>query len=159
MEEHKIDQTETGKIDLLRLLAEFGRALRRLFWLPVILTLALGCFSGLRSWRSYRPMYASEVTFTIQIADTTLTDISGTTSYYSKATAEQLSKTFPYIIQSDLMRSLLRREMGVDWINGSITARTVSNTSLFTLRVTSSSAQDAYDILNSVIKVSPRVAD
>lgn len=159
MEDHKIDQTEAEKIDLIRLLQEFSRALRRLIWLPVILALALGCLSGLRNWRSYRPMYASEVTFTIRMADTTLTDISGSTSYYSKATAEQLSKTFPYILQSDLMRSMLRREMGTDWVNGSVTARTVSNTNLFTLRVTSSSAQDAYDILCTVIKVYPRVAD
>lgn len=47
----------------------------------------------------------------------------------------------------------------MSWLNGSISARAVDNTSLFSLRVTSTSAQDAYDILETVIRIYPRVAD
>ena len=54
---------------------------------------------------------------------------------------------------------MLRQEMGVGWLNGSITAQTVNNTNLFSLKVTSTSAQDALDILNAVIELYPRVAD
>ncbi|MDY3281430.1 polysaccharide biosynthesis tyrosine autokinase [Dysosmobacter sp.] len=159
MEERKIDVAEEEKIDLFRVLSEFLRAFRRLFWLPLILAAALGALSGLRSWRSYTPMYASEVTFTIQLTDSALTDLSGMTAYYDKATAEQLSKTFPYLVQSDVMQSKLRQELGVEWINGTITARAVNNTNLFSIRVTSSDPQAAYDILNGVIEVYPSVAD
>ena len=87
MEERKIDIPEEERIDLLRVLAEFLRAFRRLFWLPVILAVLLGAASGWRQWRSYTPMYASQVTFTIQTADSSLTDIGGSTSYYNKAAA------------------------------------------------------------------------
>ena len=48
MEEHKLDQEE-GRIDLYRLLPELGRALRRLFWVPLLLALlalAIGLGSG-----------------------------------------------------------------------------------------------------------------
>ena len=159
MEDHKIDELDGEKIDLFRLLQEFWKAFRRLFWLPVILAILCGAVLGVRSWRSYVPRYASEVTFTIQMTDSALTDIAGTTNYYDKATAEQLSRTFPYLIQSELMQTMLREEMGVSRLNGSITAGTVSNTNLFSLRVTSTSAQDAYDILNTVMEVYPRVAD
>ena len=120
---------------------------------------ACGGALGLRAWRSYTPMYASEVTFTIQMDSNSLTDIGGSTSYYDKATAEQLTKTFPYLVQSELMQTKLRQAMGVDRLNGSISAQTVENTNLFSLRVTSTSAQDAYDILMAVTQVYPQVAD
>ena len=78
---------------------------------------------------------------------------------YDKAMAEQLSKTFPYLLQSELMQSMLRQEMGVSYVNGSITAQTVPNTNLFSLKVTSTDPQAAYDILNTMIEIYPRVAD
>ena len=159
MEDHKVDQVEEGQIDLFRLLQEFWKAFRRLFWLPVILALLAGAFQGFRSWRSYTPRYASEVTFTIQMSDWVLTDIGGSTNYYDKAMAEQLSKTFPYLLQSELMQSELMQEMGTSSVNGTITAQTVPNTNLFSLKVTSTDPQAAYDILSTVIRIYPRVAD
>lgn len=159
MEEVKKDQEELEKIDIFRVLQEFWKSFGRLWWLPLLLAVACGGLMGLRAWRSYTPMYESQVTFTIQTVDSSLTDIGGSTSYYNKATAEQLAKTFPYLVQSDLMKSKLRQAMGVSWINGTITAQTVANTNLFSLRVTSTSAQDAYDILAAVTEVYPQVAD
>ena len=159
MSEHKVDQTELEKIDIFRILQEFGKALGRLWWLVVVLAVVCGGAMGLRAWRGYTPMYASEVTFTIRMDDSSLTDIGGSTSYYDKATAEQLTKTFPYLIQSELMQTKLRQAMGVDMLNGSISAQTVENTNLFSLRVTSSDPQDAYDILMAVTEVYPQVAD
>lgn len=159
MEERKVDQEELEKIDIFRGLQEFGKALHRLFWLPVLMAVLCGGLLGLRAWRSYTPMYASQVTFTIQLADSSLTDIGGSTSYYNKATAEQLTKTFPYLVQSELMQTKLRQAMGVERLNGSISAQTVDNTNLFSLRVTSTAAQDAYDILLAVTEVYPQVAD
>lgn len=159
MEENKIDRQELEKIDIFRLLQEFWMAFRRLFWLPVVLAVLCAALLGVRYWRSYTPMYASEVTFTIQLTDAAMSDLSGSSNFYDKATAEQLSKTFPYLIQSELMQTMLRREMGVDYLNGAISARTVSNTNLFTIRVTSPDPQAAYDILSTVITVYPRAAD
>ena len=159
MEDHKIDQADEEQIDLLRLFQEFWGVFRGLFWLPVLLAILLGAVQGFRSWRSYTPRYSSSVTFTIQMSDWALTDIGGSTNYYDKTMAEQLSKTFPYLLQSELMQSMLRQEMGTAAVNGSITAQTVPNTNLFSLKVTSTKAQDAYDILNTVIEIYPRVAD
>lgn len=158
MDEQKIER-QNDTIDLSRLFREFWPVLRRFFWIPLLLSLLLGAFWLLRSWRAYTPMYASEVTFTIQVNTSGTSDISGGTSYYDKATAEQLSKTFPYLLQSDLFYAKLRQAMGVDYINGSITASTVTNTNLFTLRVTSSSAQDALTILEKVVEIYPQAAE
>ena len=161
MDEHKTTaQTEAPeKIDLIRLLDEFGRVLLRLFWLPLLLAVLAGVLMGLRAWRSYTPMYACEATFTIQTQSGTSDLITGSTGYYDQAAAEQLANTFPYLIQSDLMQNTLQEELGVSWLNGSIVPQAVPNTNLFSLRVTSNNPQDAYDILNAVITAYPKVAN
>lgn len=161
MEEHKTTAAAQApeKIDLIRLLDEFGRVLLRLFWLPLLLAVLAGALLGLRAWRSYTPMYASEATFTIQTQSSTLDLITSGTGYYDQAAAEQLANTFPYLIQSDLMQSMLEEELGVSWLNGNIIPQAVPNTNLFSLRVTSPSAQDSYDILNAVISAYPKVAN
>lgn len=167
MDEHKLDHTvgegspsDEEKIDLYRLLAEFWKVFRRLFWLPVGLAILCCAFFAIRAWWTYTPMYRAEVTFTIQTPTSETTgDISSGSSYYDKAAAEQLSKTFPYIISSELLQNMLRQELGVDALNGTLTAQTVENTNLFSLQATSASPQSAYDILIAVMQVYPRVAD
>ena len=160
MDERKIDRTdEEGLIDLSRLLREARSVLRRLYWLPLALAAVMALLICQHGWRSYQPMYASEATFTIQVVSGTGSDIAGGGyGYYDKATAEQLGKTFPYLIQSDLMRGKLCRAMGVTTLNGTITAQTVSDTNLFTIRVTSPSAQDAKAILDKVIELYRQLA-
>lgn len=160
MDEQKTKQhTEAPEpIDLTALLGEFWRIFTRMFWVPLVLAVLAGGLLGLRSWRSYTPMYRSEATFTVQLLSNQY-DITGVDSYYDKAAAEQLANTFPYLLSSDLMQQLLQRELGVGWINGSITAQAVANTNLFSVQVTSTSAQDACDILNGVIAVYPQVAN
>lgn len=160
MDEQKTKQhTEAPEpIDLTALLGELWRIFTRMFWVPLVLAVLAGGLLGLRSWRGYTPMYRSEATFTVQLLSNQY-DITGVDSYYDKAAAEQLANTFPYLLSSDLMQQLLQRELGVGWLNGSITAQSVANTNLFSVQVTSTSAQDAYDILNGVIAVYPQVAN
>lgn len=159
MEEQKLDRRDESYIDLSRLMHEFWSVLRRLYWIPLALMLVFGILWLVRTWRAYTPMYASEVTFTIRVNTGSSSDISGGSSYYDKSTAEQLSKTFPYLIQSDYFAARLRQAMGTDRINGSITAATIPDTNLFTLKVTSPDPDDALAILEAVIAVYPQAAD
>lgn len=157
MNEKKVEQENV--ISLSHLLREFRSVLRKRFWLPLLLAVVCGGAWFLYQRSRYTPMYASEVTFTISVSSSSSSDISRTSAYYSKATAEQLSKTFPYLIQSDLLYTKLSQAMGVSRINGTITATNVPDTNLFTVRVTSSSADDALAILQKLIEVYPEVAD
>ncbi len=156
-EREKVEQENV--ISLSHLLREFRSVLRKRFWLPLLLAVVCGGSWFLYQRSRYTPMYASEVTFTISVSSSSSSDISRTSAYYSKATAEQLSKTFPYLIQSDLLYTKLSQAMGVSRINGTITAANVPDTNLFTVRVTSSSADDALAILQKLIEVYPEVAD
>ncbi len=159
MDERKIDRDEGGAIELSRLLVELLELLRRFFWVPIVMAAVFAGLLLFRAWRGYTPMYESEATFTIQVVDGGGSDLPGSYDYYDKATAGQLGKTFPYLIQSELMYKKLCRAMGVASIDGTITAQTVENTNLFTIRVRSRDPEKAKEILEKVIRIYPQIAD
>lgn len=159
MDKRKIDRHDEDVIDLSRFIIEFRDMLLRFFWIPLALAVISAAFLMFNAWRSYIPMYSSEATFTIQLAGASDSDLPGSYSDYDKATAEQLGATFPYLIQSNLMYSKLCRAMGVSSINGIISAQTVQDTNLFTIKVVSSDPKAAKEILEKVIEVYPQVAD
>ncbi len=139
---------ESGKIDIFDFLSDFLRGFKKIWWLIPILAGVLGGALYLRSVRQYHPMYQSQASFTVSTAAS-----SGSTYsfYYDRSTVQQMAATFPYILESNLLTDLVKNDLGVDAINGTISASAVADSNLFTLTVTSSDPQDAYDILESVI--------
>lgn len=104
---------------------------------------------------TYDPYYRCEATFTVATGD----ENSGSYSYYySQNTADQLSKTFPYILDSSYFKGILLEELGVDKLNGTLSASTVSDSNIVTMAVESPKAQDAISILTSAIEVYPDAA-
>ena len=89
------------EIDLVLLFKAFWKSFTKLWWLVLILVLAgAGGFYVFQSLR-YEPMYASSATFTVATGD----GESGTYNfYYNSNTADQMSKTFPYILDSSWER-------------------------------------------------------
>src|SRR5699024_5098088 len=105
------------------------------------------------------PMYRSEASFTVMTGGNE--DNVGTGSYnfyYDSSTAGQLAKTFPYILSSSLLTNAIKADLGVESINGSISAQAVSDSNLITMTVTSSDPKDAKEILESAIRVYPEVS-
>ena len=80
-------------------------------------------------------------------------------SYSDETTAGQLSKTFPYILTSGALSDIVAESLGVDSIPASISAEAIQDTSIFTINVTASDPQIAYDVLQAVIKYYPQVAE
>ena len=107
------------------------------------------------------PKYISQASFSISTVNSSQGSVGAGSfsSYYNSVLAEQLSKTFSYIINSQTMKQILMNKLGVNGLNGSITAKNdVASTPLFTISVTSTSPRDAYDILCAVIENYPRLA-
>ena len=97
-------ETEEDEIDLGLLFRGMWKAFRR-FWWAVLLLIALGA-GGYSAFQlvSYEPVYRSSATFTVTTAESG----SGTYSfYYDSTTADQMSRTFPYILESSFFRSAL----------------------------------------------------
>lgn len=152
---------EAGKnqnyIDIFELLSRFFRELKKL-WIPaIIVTAAFAVLFALRAKMNYTPMYQSRAMFTVSSGYSS-DDILSYSYYYDNEAAKQLAAAFPYMLGTDVMNELVKNELGVSYINGSIRAEAVADTNLFTLTVTSSDPQDAYDILEAVIASYPRVA-
>lgn len=153
----QVDAESKNYIDLSELLTRFFRELKAL-WLPVILvTAAFAALFAVRAKLNFVPMYQSKAMFTVSSGYSS-DNIMSYSYYYDNEAAKQLAAAFPYMLGTDVMNELVRQELGTSYINGTIKAEAVADTNLFILTVNSSSAQDAYDILQAVIKSYPRVA-
>ena len=154
MDNNTTNEVKIAGIDLHRLLSDGLGALRRTL-LPFLALLVL-C-TGLLCWREYRsyqPMYRASATFTVNVTNPLQSEIRS----YNTATAEQMAKTFPYILTSGALNERVMRELGISAMPA-VSASVLSNTNIFTLSVSSGDPQLAYDVLNSVIENYPEVAE
>lgn len=135
------------------LLYHFVGWLKRL-WIFILIFAVLGAVGIVGyTYKTYVPMYSASATFTVNV------DVKEASSQqYNKATANQLAKTFPNILTSSSLNKIVCNDLGVSTINESINASVLEDTNLFTITVTSTSPQRAYDVLNSVISNYPQVA-
>lgn len=149
-------ETEAAqRVDLMDLARRLGKTLRRFWPLVIVLGLLGGGLRYVRAYRSFSPYYESHAVFTVSSG---YSDDIFTSSYYNNAAAQQLAAAFPYMLNTDIMRDLMKQELGKEYINGSITASSAANTNLFLLKVRSSCAQDAYDVLRAAITCFPQAA-
>ena len=156
-----VDDTEE-EIDLQILMSDMWKGAQKFWWIVLLLAFLLADIAFVGSLLIFKPEYVATATFTISTQGTQKTSVGEIENYtydYSSSTASQMAKTFPYILQSDLMQEIIAQEMGVNEVNGEITAEATDNTNLFTVIVTSDNAVDAYEILESIISNYNKVAD
>ena len=124
----------------------------------IIAVLAGICCVGftLYSFRAYTPQSTAAATFTVTPKGDSL---SAYTSISSNASTQQLEKTFPYIIPSAPLTRVVAEDLGLSYVPGTLTATAVEDTNLFTITVTSSNYETAYNVLKSVINNYPSVAE
>ena len=139
------------EIDLVELASNFFRIARRIWWLFVALAVVgIGGMYAFSYFR-YEPMYRCDATFTISTGD-------NSSFYYNTNTADQMSLTFPYILDSSYFRSVLLDTLGADNLNGNLSATTITNSNMVTMRADSPSAEDARAILDAALQVYPEVS-
>lgn len=146
---------EEMEIDLWALVLTFFGFLRKYWWLALTLFfLGAGGFCAYR-YIGYEPDYRCKATFTVA----TDNENAGLYNfYYAKDTAAQLSKTFPYILDSTYFQSLLTEELGVRELNGKISMSVLEESNVVTMTVESSGAEESYRILEAALTVYPKAA-
>ena len=149
-------QENVLEIDLSVLFRDLLRSFGKLWWLTILLAAVVAMGALLYSIKSYQPMYKAETTFTVETYNPTQ---SGYTFFYDNRTAAQMALTFPYLLDSDLLLERVKVDLGVEYLNGTPSAKVIDNSNLFTLSVTSRDPQAAYDILQALIKNYPAVAE
>lgn len=152
----RIEKTEDEiEIDLGRLIWGIWKLLLR-FWWAVVLLAAIGA-AGFTLYQRLgkTPLYQSSATFTVATGD----EDSGSYSfYYDQTMADQLSKTFPYVLESSYFRSMLLDRLGTDELNGTVSAETITDSNVVTMRAESPDPQDAADILSAALEIYPETA-
>ena len=93
----EIDTEE--KVEWSLLVRELLRGFGKLWWLVAVLVAVVATGALLYSMRTYRPLYKAKATFTVE----TYTNQGGYTFYYDNSTAAQMARTFPYILESNLL--------------------------------------------------------
>ncbi len=155
----EIRQTEDGLIDIVGLLTDYFRTLRRMWIWVLILAVAGGVFAYVRDYMTWSPRYTASATFTITASQDGSDATSGSYAFYDNSTAEQMANTFPYILTSGVLSRRAAETMGRDAVSGQIQASSEENTNLFTMSVTDVDAELAYETLQAVIECYPDVAE
>lgn len=146
-------------IDIVELLIDYLRTLRRMWIWVLILAMVCGALSFVRDYMTWSPRYTASATFTITAGTGSQDETTGSYAFYDNATAEQMASTFPYILTSGVLSRRAAQEMGREALSGQLSASAMANTNLFTMSVTDSDASLAYETLQAVITCYPEVAE
>ena len=154
-------QQENDYIDLGVLLIDFWKGIKKYWYIFIILmVLGIGAMWGYR-YVTYVPTYQASASFTVRTIDDML-DNEVNTAYgffYDKNTADQIEKTFPYILSSGILQKQLCKELETTYVNGTVTAQVIADSNLVTLSARSNNQEDAKKILDAVIVVYPQIAE
>lgn len=156
-ETQKEKQAVPEPIDIITLLHDVLRGVKKLWWACLLLTVLCAAGSWYTVKRAYRPLYRAAASFTVA----TGSGESGGFSYgfyYNTATASQLARTFPYILESELLTDGIKQALGTDSITASLSASAVEDSNLFTLTATGANAESTLNVLNAAIDCYPEAA-
>lgn len=141
--------------------SDLWRGVKKFWWVCALLTVACAVLWSAFKFITFTPVYTVSATFTVQTQDISASG-SGITSYsyyYNRTNAEQLSQTFPYILESNLLQTAICEDLNVSNMPATISATSVTGTNLFTMKATGKNAQETYDVLISAMKNYPSIAE
>ena len=150
----EIEKREKQELNILVLIEEFWRQIKRTWLLGLVLILVLGCGMAFLKQRTYSPTYEAYASFTVRVSN----PLYSNSSTYNEKTAQVMADTFPSILTSGLLQKKVMEELGIT--NAPVLAVSATSQSrILTLKVRDSDPQRAYDILNAVITCYPAVAE
>lgn len=132
------------KIDITGLLQNFYQAVRKLWWLVILLIVLFALKSYLSVSSGYVANYAASATVTV-------TSNTGTS-------VEDLETLFPYMMSNGVLSDVIAEDLGTNGVPGSVTLKAEPDTEFLTITATCSDPQMAYDLLTSVMENYPQVA-
>lgn len=134
------------------LLYHFKDGVRRLFLL-IILFAFVGAIAAFAVYTiTFKPVYS------VSVVSTVSADVAGGYNYYNEASVAQISAAFPQIIESDTMKSKLM-QVSEDGRVGDISAFSTEDSNLFSIKVTSSSPDVAFNTMMAIVDYYPEIMD
>lgn len=154
-----MNKEQVELIDIIAILKNYMRMLLRKWKIVVLLILCGTLLCYFRGKSSYQPYYVASATFTINIRNEQKGNMEKDESFFNNAAAEQMAKTFPYILTSGVLQRKVANDLGVESVAGKISAEVMENTNFLTISVEDIDAERAYATLQSVIKNYPSVSE
>ena len=141
-------------------ISDIWKSVKKFWVICLVLAVAIGGYKFYTGYKNHVPLYSSSATFTISTQDnsTAINGISAYSFYYDSATVAQLTKTFPYIMKSNLLSDAICDDLQLDYMPASLSASPVEGANMFTLTATGRDPQLTYDTLMSAIDNYPSVA-
>jgi len=155
MEDMRDRRERREELDIFVLLEDIWRGFKKFWWILPILALTGAAILCRIAKSSYYPTYTAYASFTVNRKDSQ----GYAQNYYNKTTAEQLSTNFPYILTSGALSQVVQEDLGLETMPVTITAEAVEQTALFNIRVTGGDPQLCYEVLMSVVRNYPSVAE
>ena len=140
------------------ILHNFANAAKRLIWIAILLSILVGAVVYVQVDKSFVPSYSVSAVFSVHASYAASTDLLSYSDFLDSNAAQMLSQTFPYIIQSENARMLLSLERGKNVVRPTITATSTADAGLFTMTVTDTDPQEAYETLKAAITIYPQAA-
>ncbi|MBO4432883.1 MAG: AAA family ATPase, partial [Clostridia bacterium] len=125
----------------------------------IVLVGFMAAYSGYSIFMT-TPMYRTTATFSITPLISS-DSRNGTSVYkfnYVSTFAQQMSDTFPFVVESDNLRQAIQYDLG-KIMNAEITADPVVKSNIIQVNVESNSPDDAYEVMQSFLKVFPRLSE
>lgn len=160
MSENKAVSSEMQDDTSVIYLGDLWRGFLKYWWLCAAMAILLGGIMFYRNYIRFTPVYMSSATFTVRTQTAGAgSGLSTYSFYYDQATAAQLSSTFPYILQSNLLQEIVSSDLGLPYMPAALSASSVSGTNMFTITAVGGDPQLTYDTLTSAIQNYPQVAE
>ncbi len=156
--DNKTSNQNTNKIQLKVEDAVIG--FKKLSWLCVLLAIVFGIVVFVKEHVEFVPYYKAEATLTVNTEkqSSSIGGMSVYASYYDTAAASQLSKTFPFILNSTLLSDAICEDLKVSRLPANLSASVVQGSSMLTITSKSRDPQSAYDVLVSAVDNYPDAA-
>ena len=142
---------ELNKIDITSMLEVFFKTIKK-FWLPIAAVTVISAVAFcVYTIFAFEPKYESQATFSVNREDNSF--ISG-----SVVGDEQVKQSLPYILQSDVMKNMIKEDLGLDYFPAEMTLESKETANFYVLRVTSDDAGMAYGVLQSALTHIPEAS-
>ena len=153
-------ERENKSIDIETLLHSYLKTAKRMWWLLLVGIVLCAALVPLTSAWLMTPEYKASCSFTVKVVNNSVTDeIDGYYGiYYDKDLAEQLEKTFSYILTSDHLSDEVYQKLDKELKADKITATCIKGSNLFVLEAVAATPEEAVDLLETVMAVFPDAA-
>ena len=135
------------EINPLRLIIDLVKNL----WVAVLLAAAVWLGISAYEKLNYEPMYTSTATLVVSAKG-------GSGAYSSLSLTSNMAEVFAGVFQSNVLLEKVEEQLG-EPLSGYISTRTVPNTNLMVLSLTSPNQEEAFRALNLVIETYPEIAE